>query len=138
MFPHYIFENIDILAVMTIRKNNFGFHGNRKTQGHKHQLNNLYFKYQVCQIKLRHLNTFLQFRLFFHEPHCMFPRLHKSSCTSVRWSVTFFGANRLRELISYHCSSYLLSHIQLTNSICYRVPGQCESHPGIWCHSTVV
>ena len=46
------------------------FHRNRKTQGHKHQLNNLYFKYQVCQMKLRHLNTFLQFRLLFHEPHC--------------------------------------------------------------------
>ena len=70
MFPHYICKNIDILAVMTVRKNNFGFHGNRKTQGHKHQLNNLYFKYQVCQIKLRYLNTFLQFRLLLHEPHC--------------------------------------------------------------------
>ena len=40
---------------MSVRKNNFGFHGNWKTQGHKHQLNNLYFKYQVCQMKLRHL-----------------------------------------------------------------------------------
>ena len=30
-----------------------------------------YFKYQVCQLKLRHLNTFLQFRLLFHKPHCM-------------------------------------------------------------------
>ena len=39
--------------------------------GQKHQLNNLYFKYQVCEMKLRHLNTFLQFRLLFHEPHCM-------------------------------------------------------------------
>ena len=82
MFPHHICENIDILAVMTVRKNNFGFHGNRKTQGHKHQLNNLYFKYQVCQMKLRHLNTFLQFRLLFHEPHCtifeikMFPPMN--------------------------------------------------------------
>ena len=71
MFPDYICQNIDILAVINDRKNNFGFHGNRKTQGHKHQLNNLYFKYQVCQMKLRHLNTFLQFRLLFHEPHCM-------------------------------------------------------------------
>ena len=55
---------------MNVQKNNFGFHSNRKTQGQKHQVNNLYFKYQVCQIKLRHLNTFLQFRLLFHEPHC--------------------------------------------------------------------
>ena len=70
MFPHYIYQNIDILAVMTIQKNNFGFHGNQKTQGHKHQLNNLYFKYQVCQIKSKHLNNFLQLRLFFHEPRC--------------------------------------------------------------------
>ena len=64
-------ENIDNLAVMSVRKNNFSFHGNRITQGHKHQLNNLYFKYQVCQIKSRQLNTFLQFRLLFHKPHCM-------------------------------------------------------------------
>ena len=71
MFPDYICQNFDILAVRNVRKNNFGFHGNRKTQGHKHQLNNLYFKYQVCQMKWRHLNTFLQFRLSFHEPHCM-------------------------------------------------------------------
>ena len=71
MFPHYIYQNIDILAVMTVQKNDFGFHGNRKTQGQKHQLNILYFKYQVCRVKSRHLNTFLQFRLLFHEPHCM-------------------------------------------------------------------
>ena len=70
MFPDYINQNIDILAVIDAWKNNFGFHSNQKTQGHKHQLNNLYFKYQVCQIKLRHLNTFLQFRLLFHKPHC--------------------------------------------------------------------
>ena len=56
---------------MSVRKNNFGFHSNQKTQGHKHQLNNLYFKHKVCQIKLRHLNTFLQFWLLFYEPHCM-------------------------------------------------------------------
>ena len=30
MFPHYICENIDSLAVVTVRKNNFGFHGNEK------------------------------------------------------------------------------------------------------------
>ena len=75
MFPHHICENIDIIAVMTARKNNFGFHSNRKTQGQKHQVNNLYFKYQVCQIKLRHLNTFLQFRLLFHEPHCKWDQI---------------------------------------------------------------
>ena len=72
MFPHYICENMDILAVITVQKNNFGFHGNQKTEGHKHQLNNFYFKYQLCQMKLRHLNTFLQFRLLFHEPHCTY------------------------------------------------------------------
>ena len=55
---------------MAVQKNNFGFHGNQKTQGHKDQLNNFYFKYQICQMKLGHLNTFLQFRLLFHEPHC--------------------------------------------------------------------
>ena len=46
MFPYHICENIDIIAVMTVQKNNFGFHGNQKTEGHKHQLNNLYLKYQ--------------------------------------------------------------------------------------------
>ena len=71
MFPDNICQNIDILVVINVRKNNFGFHSNRKTQGQKHRLNNLYFKYQVCQMKLRHLNTFLQFRLLFHEPHCI-------------------------------------------------------------------
>ena len=70
MFPHHICENIDIIEVMTVQKNNFGFHSNRKNQEHKHQLNNLYFKYQICKMRLRHLNTFLQFRLLFHEPHC--------------------------------------------------------------------
>ena len=70
MFPDNISQNIDILVVINVWKNNFGFHSNRKTQGQKHQVNNLYFKYQVCQMKLRHLNTFLQFRLLFHEPHC--------------------------------------------------------------------
>ena len=31
---------------------------------------------------LRHLNTFLQFRLLFHEPHCTFPGIHfVSICT---------------------------------------------------------
>ena len=67
MFPNYICQNIDILAVINAQKNDFGFHSNQKTQGHKYQLNNLNFKYQVYQMKLRHLNTFLQFRLLFHE-----------------------------------------------------------------------
>ena len=31
-----------------------------------------YFKYQVCKMKLKRLNTFLQFRLLFHEPHCIY------------------------------------------------------------------
>ena len=72
MFPDNICQNIDILVVMNVQKNNFGFHSNQETQGQKHQANNLYFKYQVCQMKLRHLNTFLQFRLLFHEPHCTY------------------------------------------------------------------
>ena len=52
MFPDNICQNINILVVIDIQKNNFSFHSNRKTQGQKHQLNNLYFKYQVWQIKL--------------------------------------------------------------------------------------
>ena len=71
MFLRHICQNIDIIAVMNDQKNDFGFYSNRKTQGQKHQVNNLYFKYQVYQMKLRHLNTFLQFRLLFHEPRCM-------------------------------------------------------------------
>ena len=63
MFPDNISQNIDILVVINVWKNNFGFQSNQKTQGQKHRLNNLYFKYQVCQMKLRHLNIF-------HEPHC--------------------------------------------------------------------
>ena len=69
MFPENISQNIDILVVINVWKNNFGFHSNRKTQGQKHWVNNFYFKYQVCQMKLRHLNTFLQFRLYLHEPN---------------------------------------------------------------------
>ena len=38
--PHYVCENIDVKSVITVQKNNFGFHGNKKTQGHRHQLNN--------------------------------------------------------------------------------------------------
>ena len=45
MFPYYIRKNIDILAVMIVYENNSSFHINQKTQGHKHQLNKLYFKY---------------------------------------------------------------------------------------------
>ena len=71
MFPDHICQNIDILAVIIAKKNNFGFYSNQKTRGHKHQLNNIHFKYQVSQIKLKDLNTFLQFRLLFHEPHCI-------------------------------------------------------------------
>ena len=71
MFPDNISWNIDILEVINVWKNNFGFHSNQKTQGQKHRVNNTNFKYQVCQMKLRHLNTFLQFSLLFHEPHCI-------------------------------------------------------------------
>ena len=53
MFLTHIYQNIDILAVMDDQKKDFGFHSNQQTQGHKHQLNNLHFKYQGCQIKLR-------------------------------------------------------------------------------------
>ena len=63
MFPDNISPNIDILVVINVLKNNFGFHSDQKTQGEKQQLNDLYFRYQICQMKLGHLNTFLQFRL---------------------------------------------------------------------------
>ena len=71
MFPDNICQNIDILVVINAWKNNFGFHSNQKTQGQKHRLNNLHFRYQICQMKLRHLNTFLQLSLLFHESHCI-------------------------------------------------------------------
>ena len=29
-----------------------------------------FFNYQIHHIKLRHINTFLHFRVLFHEPHC--------------------------------------------------------------------
>ena len=69
MFPDNICQNVDILAVINVQKKIFGFYSDQKTQGQKHQLNNLYFKYQVCQMKLGILNTFLQIRLLFQEPH---------------------------------------------------------------------
>ena len=56
MFPDNISQTIDILVVMNVWKNYFGFQSNRKTQGQKHWVDNLYFKYQVCQMKLRHLS----------------------------------------------------------------------------------
>ena len=68
MFPNCICQNIDILVIVNVWEKIFGFHSNQKTQGH--WLNNLYFKYQIYKIKLRHLHYFLQFRLLFHEPHC--------------------------------------------------------------------
>ena len=68
MFPDNISQNIDILAVINVLKDNFGFHSNQKTQGQKHRVNNLNFKYQVCQMKLRHLNTFLQFSCYSTNP----------------------------------------------------------------------
>ena len=55
MFLAYIGKDIGNLAVMNDHKNDFGFHSNQKTQGHKRQLNNLYFKDQHCQMKLRYL-----------------------------------------------------------------------------------
>ena len=67
MFPDNICQNVDVLEV---QKNNFGYHSNQNTQGHKHRLNNLYFKYYGYSMKLKHL-SFLQFRLFFHKPHCI-------------------------------------------------------------------
>ena len=70
MFPDNISQNIDILVIINVWKNSFGFHSNQKTQGQKRRVNNLNFKYQVCQMILSHFNTFLQFRLLFHEPHC--------------------------------------------------------------------
>ena len=44
MFPHYIYQNIDILAVMTVRKNDFGFHGNQKNSGTKASIEQLIFQ----------------------------------------------------------------------------------------------
>ena len=77
MFPDNICKDINILVVINVQKNSFGFHSNRKTQGQKQRVNNLYFKYRVCQMILRHLNTFLQFRLLFHEPYC--------TCAKISW-----------------------------------------------------
>ena len=69
MFPGYICENIDILAVMTVQKNTFGFRGNWKTQGHKHQLN-IFQISSLSKKKTKKKNTLLQFKLLFHEPPC--------------------------------------------------------------------
>ena len=69
MFPDHICQNLDILTVMNARKIILISIATEKLR-HKHQLNNLHSKYQVCEMKLKHLNTFLQFRLLFHEPHC--------------------------------------------------------------------
>ena len=117
MFLHYICENIDILAVMTVRKSNFGFHGNQKTQGHKHQLNNLYFKYKVYLMKLRYLNTFLQFRLLFHEPHCRRLLVSNDLC-------------RLKVCATCHCDQrrgLVPSHTRL---------GKSWNQPLLWTFST--
>ena len=38
MFPNNICQNIDILVIINVWKNDFGFLSNRKTQGHKHQI----------------------------------------------------------------------------------------------------
>ena len=35
----------------------------KKLKKQKHQLHNLHFKYQVCKMKLRHMNIFLQLKL---------------------------------------------------------------------------
>ena len=108
MFPDNICQNIDILVVINVQKNNFGFHSNRKTQGQKHQVNNLYFKYQVCQMILRHLNTFLQFRLLFHEPHCTFFVIVNLICkknepaNKIQWWIHVQWYNCFMLLNSFH------------------------------------
>merc|ERR1711894_787162 len=75
-------------------------------------------------MKLRHLNTFLQFRLLLHEPHCTFAQkiqnMKTINCVSCREplrmtvSITFLagmfspGLLTLREL-SFLCLSVCLS-----------------------------
>ena len=98
MFPDNICQNIDILVVINVQKNNFGFHSNQKTQGQKHQVNNLYFINQVCQMILRHLHTFLQFRLLFHEPHCIYICLQQKRCVCPLTSVSA-GFNCIMPLV---------------------------------------
>ena len=123
MFLCHICQNIDIIAIMNDQKNDFGFHSNRKTQGQKHRLNNLYFKYQVWQMKLRHLNTFLQFRLLFHEPHCiiilytLFMKL--PVCLSVSVSLSVWHS--VNPTFCQACTFPLLPLPNLTRlSSCYR------------------
>ena len=107
MFPDNICQNIDILVVINVQKNNFGFHSNQKTQGQKHRLNNLYFKYQVCQIKLRHLNTFLQLKLLFHEPYC----IRSNSPGSERAKKTKAEGDRFKEGVNINRGLLALGNV---------------------------
>ena len=98
MFPDNICQNIDILVVINVQKNNFSFHSNQKTQGQKHQVNNLYFKHQVCQMILKHLNTFLQFRLLFHEPHCMHRVIFLTRQSRLPSNISFYPTGLISRL----------------------------------------
>ena len=95
MFLLHISQNIDILQIWMIKRNDFGFHSNRQTQGHKHQLNILDLKHQVCLTKLRYSNIFLQFRLLLHKPHCTVP---ESVMAQLKCS------NRIYSSLIIHCT----------------------------------
>ena len=49
-------------------------------------------------MKLRHLNTFLQFRLLFHEPHCISEETVEHRCSA--------SANEARPLVRHE--TYIL------------------------------
>ena len=121
MFPDNICQNIDILVVINVQKNDFGFHSNQKTQEQKHRVNNLHFKYQVCQMKFRHLDTFLQFRLLFHKPHC-----------SRGWFDLFLSNTII-------CASVITSHCPIVTTCITLLhhffhPGRCNACQA-WMHN---
>ena len=118
MFPDNISQNIHILVVINVWKNNFGFHSTQKTQGQKHQVNNLYFKYQVCQLKLRHLYTFLQFRLLFHEPHCMCMCVCTCMSVSVSACVCVCERERAKDTSGQRAALILFDKLDLWNISC--------------------
>ena len=55
MFPDNICQNIDILVVMNVQKNNFGFHSNQKTQGQKASIEQLIFRISSFSNKIKTL-----------------------------------------------------------------------------------
>ena len=112
MFLHQICHNINILAVMNDQKNDFGFHSNQKTQGQNHQFNNLYFKYQGCQIEL--IFKYLPpIQALLNKPHCRFVFLERRDITRLPHGVTqhhncfHFDADFNLQMVtqSFHCLS---------------------------------